>query len=164
MKRLVILYFIGVPIPLPYVEIIKRFDEFYHPFEKVELLDINKVKVLCCLDENQNILYVCKNNNDYPEIKYTKSYSDMRFSLTETSNLLGIEGTHREIMFNALNKIMATRNGFFFHHFDATDYNDYYLYRLKRDYEHKKETSIESYKNFFKGVLNEALVLREHIK
>ncbi len=56
-KRLVFLYFLGVPVQAPYDFIFKNISEDFDFYRKVEILDFENCKNVCYLDKAGKILY-----------------------------------------------------------------------------------------------------------
>ncbi len=145
LKRMVFLYFLGIPIEPPYSEIIKAFDDFYNPYEKIQLDSIFNQSVICALDKEQNILFSMSDDMEdkYSLITYSKHHSEMVGRMRELLKDSNVDGLKTELMLANLNRIMSLRNGLDFNSHISDNSTSFYFDNLKKEYLLKKRNNKE---------------------
>ncbi len=149
-KRLAFLYFLGIPIPAPYSDIFKAFDDFYDCYEKVELLDFSGHNVLCGIDKEHNILFVLSDElnknfngivkkNTQTTLIYTEIYSGViqRLEKNMREDWKQSSKTRFDIL-REISKIVANRYGIEFEHLAYYGSKTYYIGKLEEGYKNSK--------------------------
>ncbi len=139
-KRLTLLYYLDIPIPFPYSDIFKAFDDFYNCHEMIEISDTSERVVLCGLDKDSNIIFVLnkketsyntKTPHNYVTMIYTEKHSDILELLEKNMRHKNKPSRANYNILEQINKMVAKRNGIEYEHITYYNSKGYYMERLK---------------------------------